>query len=176
MFIQTLLLPFKHLVCIWHGKVEGKRGQEKGRMRDWKSGIDTRPKPTTLKFIPQGNCITYWSMFPASNGHGGWNCWWQLGNSYESNKESLRHKTQVSHLCTFHLPLRGPLSAGYMHSVCSGWGSLLTEELRSLKQWVHRLRRAFVSITALALANKQGRQTIILHYIHDYSALHFLAV
>lgn len=107
-------------------------------------------------------------MFPASNGHRGWNCWWQLGNSYESNKESLRHKTQVSHLRTSHLPSHSPHSAGCLSGSTDAG-------VRLPKQRVHRLRRAFVSITALTLANKQGRQTIILHYIHDYSTLHFLS-
>lgn len=90
--------------------------------------------PATQKeaaFVPEGNCITYWSMFPASNGHGGWNRWWQLGNSYESNKESLRHKSQVSHLRTSRPP---------SHSL------LLVQ--RRIPEEFHRLRRAFVSITA----------------------------
>lgn len=55
-------------------------------------------------------------MFAASNGHRGWKCWWQLENSYGNNKESLRHKTQVGHLRTFHLPSHAPLSLGGYHN------------------------------------------------------------
>lgn len=144
----------------------GEEGYENERVKN--RGGQWASHPKEVSFIPQGNCITYWSMLAASNGHRGWNCWWQLGNSYESNKESLRHKTQVSHMRTFYLPSHSPLSAGCLNSHIY-WG------VRLPKQRVHRLRRAFVSITALTLANKQGRQTIILHYIHDYSTLHFLS-
>lgn len=140
--------------------------KERIRTRERNQGETVASHPKEALLSPRGNCITYWSVLPVANGHRGGNCWWQLGNRFENNKESLRHKTLVIHLKTFHLPSHKPFRGdnNYIY-----WGVNLP------KQWVHRLRRAFVSITAFTLANKQGRQTIILHYIHDYSTLHFLS-
>lgn len=171
---QNLLLSLQHLrwdllsIARKRGGGGSKTERENEKERVKKRGRQRASHPKEALFIPQGNCITYWSLFPASNGHRGWNCWWQMGNSYESNKESLRHKSQVSHLRTSHLPSHSSHNAGCLNSYTY-------RGVRLPKQQVHRLRRAFVSITALILANKQRRQTIILHYIHDYSTLHFLS-
>ena len=71
-----------------------------------------RPGAATLKkppSYPRETASHIDPCSPASNGHRGWNCRWRPGNSYESNKESLRHKSQVRHLRASHLPPRaGP--------------------------------------------------------------------
>lgn len=111
--------------------------------------------PKDVSFIPWGNCITYWSVLPASNRHRGWNCWWQLGNSYENNKESLRHKTQVSHLRTFHLPSHAPLNADNSHRY-QGSGFTDSDEhlspLQPLPWQINRGDRQSFYITSMTIA------------------------
>lgn len=153
---------------------DGEIGRREGERGGWgrESSPCSHTKAAWLHLIPQGNCITYWSVFPPPNGRRGWKCRWQLGNGCASNKESLRHKTQVSHPRTY------PLASHRASRCCclSGVHICMYQGGRVPKQQARRLRQTFIFITPHTLANKQGRETIILYYIHDYSTLHFLSV
>ena len=184
------------------GQTDTQRGRERERERwlmrerkTWRAVTRGGGGPAHLGgvavLILQGNCITYRSAFPAPNGRRGWKCRWQLGTGWESNKESLRHKTQVRHPRTFSWtsvhstrrldtePMWWCVRVCVCVCVCVFWLSVCKRRLKA-RLGQHRgpataNKNIYLHYTH-PLANKQRTQTIILHYIHDYSTLHFLTI
>lgn len=131
--------------------------------------------PSRCHCLFPGEIALYIDPCPSfGNRHRGRNSWWQLGNSYESNKKSLRHKTRVSRLLTSHLPPHN--AQGYSQPRDCQTACFSDEHLsplRPLQRRINRGDRQSFCITSLTIAlhiSYHGNRLPAPAHIHFFTA------